>query len=109
MVSRLWDNDSCCYREPQEEIDVEGIGTLGRMGGKALTDVVFLLWFSTVIVSIDVVHRLGVENVGLAASPPVEVNIAGAALSGNFQKPPKVWIYYRDNIVLGLFVIFLAA
>ncbi|KAK8589234.1 hypothetical protein V6N12_023637 [Hibiscus sabdariffa] len=62
----------------------------GRMGGKALTDAVFLLWFSTVKVSTDAVHCLVVGKVGSATSPPVEVDIASAALRENVQKPPKV-------------------
>ncbi|KAK8689371.1 hypothetical protein V6N13_088092 [Hibiscus sabdariffa] len=61
------------------------------MGGKALTDAVFLLWFSTVKVSTDAVHCLVVGKVGSATSPPVEVDIASAALRENVQKPPKAF------------------
>ncbi|KAK8996823.1 hypothetical protein V6N11_020319 [Hibiscus sabdariffa] len=54
-----------------------------------------------------VVHRLVVEKDVSAASPRGKVYIVGAALRGNVQKPPKVWIYGKDKIVLGPLFLFL--
>ncbi|KAL4312227.1 hypothetical protein GQ457_01G011000 [Hibiscus cannabinus] len=75
----------------KKEMALKGIGTSGSMGGKVMSDIVFELWFSTVRVSIDVVHRLVVEKVVSATSPRGKVYIAGAALRGNVQKPPKAF------------------
>ncbi|KAK8623465.1 hypothetical protein V6N13_118350 [Hibiscus sabdariffa] len=75
--------------------------------GSHKKDIAFELWFSTVRILTYVVHRLVVEKDVSAASPRGKVYIVGAALRGNVQKPPKVWIYGKDKIVLGPLFLFL--
>ncbi|KAK8495515.1 hypothetical protein V6N12_046203 [Hibiscus sabdariffa] len=91
----------------KEGMALKGIGTLESMGDKVMSDNVFQLWFLTIRVSTDVVHRLVVGKAVSDASPPDKVYIAGDALRGNVQKSLKVWISDRDKIVFGPFVIFL--
>ncbi|KAK8494694.1 hypothetical protein V6N13_064102 [Hibiscus sabdariffa] len=86
---------------------LKGIRTTGSMGGKVMSNTVFQLLFLIVRVSTDVVHRLVVGKAVSDASLPDKVYTAGDALRGNVQNPLKVWIYARDKIVLGLFVLFL--